>query len=77
MAVDVRSTLRAQFEHVARNQGKALAALADELPLIGCGLGSLGSAMLVARFDDALGFDPFSTTANAEFPATIGDFVRV
>ena len=76
MPVNVRSTILAQFEQVARTQGKALTALSDDLPLIDSGLDSLCFAILVARLDDALGYDPFSTTENAEFPATVGDFVR-
>jgi hypothetical protein len=76
MPLNVRTTILAQFEHVARTQGKALSALSDDLPLVDCGLDSLCFAILVARLDDALGCDPFSTTESAEFPATVGDFVR-
>lgn len=76
MPGNVRSTILTQFEQVARSQGKALPPLADDLPLIDSGLDSLCFAIIVARLDDALGFDPFNTTDNAEFPATVGDFVR-
>jgi hypothetical protein len=76
MSVNLRSIILAQFEQVARTQGKVLPPLADDLPLIDSGLDSLCFAILVARLDDALGVDPFNTTENAEFPATVGDFVR-
>jgi hypothetical protein len=36
-----------------------------------------GVAILVARLEDALGFDPFSAAEEAYFPVTLGDFIRV
>ena len=34
-------------------------------------------ALIVARLEDALGLDPFNTEENIEFPATVGDFVKL
>ena len=33
--------------------------------------------MLVARLEDKLGVDPFTTAEDAMFPVTLGDFVKV
>jgi len=62
---------------VAREQGRRLAPLDDELVLADCGLDSLGFAVLVARLEDRLGIDPFAAAEDAIFPVTFGDFVKV
>jgi acyl carrier protein len=72
----VRSTIIAQFERVAREQAKKLAPLSDNLVLLDSGLDSLCFAIIVARLEDALAFDPFSTAEDADFPVTLGDFIK-
>jgi len=72
----VRSTIAAQFEQVAKEQKKILAPLSDDLVLLESGLDSLCFAIIVARLEDALGVDPFSAAEDAEFPVTLGDFVK-
>lgn len=62
---------------VAREHGKILAPLKDDLVLAECGLDSLGFAVLVARLEDTLGVDPFTAAEEAVFPVTLGDFVKV
>jgi len=62
---------------VAREHGKILAPLKDDLVLAECGLDSLGVAVLVARLEDTLGVDPFTAAEEAVFPVTLGDFVKV
>ena len=44
--------------------------------LLDCGLDSLCFAILVTRLEDELGFDPFATSDEVQFPVTFGDFVR-
>jgi acyl carrier protein len=66
-----------QMAQVAREQGRALAPLKDDLALADCGLDSLGFAVLVARLEDSFGVDPFTTVDEAIFPVTFGDFVKV
>jgi hypothetical protein len=73
----VRSDVIAQFQHVAREQHKRLAPLADDLVLLDSGLDSLCLAIIVARLEDVLGVDPFSSADDAEFPVTLGDFIRL
>ena len=65
------------MEEVAREHGKILAPLDDELVLANSGLDSLGFAVLVARLEDTLGVDPFTAAEDAFFPVTLGDFVKV
>ena len=74
--MSVRSTIASQFERVAKEQKKILAPLSDDLVLLESGLDSLCFAIIVARLEDALGVDPFSAAEDAEFPVTLGDFVR-
>ena len=75
--MSIRSTITTQFEQVAVEQERKLAALTDEVKLIDCGLDSLSFAIIVARLEDALGVDPFSSDQAIEFPVTFGDFVRL
>ncbi len=71
----VRSEILSQFERVAQEQKKALAPLRDEMELLDIGLDSLCFAILVARLEDALGFDPFGAD-DIVFPVTVGDFIQ-
>ncbi len=75
--MSVRSAVTARFEEVAREQKKTLAPLADDLVLLDSGLDSLCLAIIVARLEDSLGVDPFSSGKDAEFPVTLGDFIRL
>jgi acyl carrier protein len=61
---------------IAGEHGKTLAPLRDDLVLLDSGLDSLGFAVLVARLEDTLGIDPFTTAEDAMFPLTLGDFVK-
>ncbi|HTR76931.1 MAG TPA: hypothetical protein VMH39_02435 [Gemmatimonadaceae bacterium] len=76
MAQSVRPIIVSAFERVASEQSRKLAPLTDDLVLMDSGLDSLCFAIVVARLDDALGYDPFGATEDARFPVTFGDFVR-
>ena len=75
--MSVKLTIMQQMEQVAREHGKILAPLEDDLVLANSGLDSLGFAVLVARLEDTLGVDPFTAAEDAFFPVTLGDFVKV
>ncbi len=75
--MSVKLTIMREMQQVAREHGKILAPLNDDLALVDCGLDSLGFAVLVARLEDALGIDPFTAAEDAFFPVTLGDFVQV
>ena len=51
--------------------------LSDGLKLLESGLDSLSFAIIVAKLEDELGFDPFNSEELVEFPITFGDFVRL
>jgi acyl carrier protein len=72
----VRSEIVSLLKEVAAEQHKALAPLSDQLGLLDTGLDSLCFAIIVARLEDRLGFDPFSTAEDARFPVTVGDFIK-
>ena len=73
--MNVRSTITSMFEAVAREQQRQLAVLTDDLKLLESGLDSLSFALIVARLEDTLGYDPFESAES--FPVTFGDFVRL
>jgi acyl carrier protein len=75
--ISVKLTILEQMEQVAREHGKILAPLSEDLVLADCGLDSLGFAVLVARLEDTLGVDPFTAAEDAYFPVTLGEFVKV
>ena len=74
--MDTRTVIVGEIETVAQEQARRLAPLADDLVLLDSGLDSLCFAILVARLEDALGFDPFAEAEDFAFPVTLGDFVR-
>ena len=51
--------------------------ITDESVLLDTGLDSLGFAVLVARLEDELGFDPFTSLKFATYPKTIAEFVKI
>ncbi len=73
----VRSAVLEQFAQVAMEQNKSVKNLSDEVILLDSGLDSLCFAIIVARLDDILGIDPFSSAAELQFPRTIGEFVTL
>jgi acyl carrier protein len=74
--MSLRLTIIGQIEQIAREQNKQLAPLTDDLVLLESGLDSLAFAVLVARLEDVLGFDPFTASDDVYYPVTLGDFVR-
>ena len=72
----IRSVVVAEFENVAKEQGKTLALLFDELMLLETGLDSLCFAIIVVRLEESLGLDPFQTAADGQVPVTFGQFVK-
>lgn len=74
--MSTKLTIMEQMVQIAREHGKTLTPLRDDVALIDCGLNSLGIAVLVARLEDRLGIDPFTSSEDAAFPVTVGDFVK-
>jgi acyl carrier protein len=74
--MSIRSTIISHIHQIAEEQNRTLAPLADDLALVETGLDSLAFAILVARLEDDLGFDPFSASEQPYYPVTLGDFIR-
>ena len=75
--MSARSAVIEQFTQVAKEQNRTLAPLSDDLVLLESGLDSLCFAIIVARLEDELGVDPFSTAEELRFPVTVGNFVEL
>jgi acyl carrier protein len=76
MQANVRTEIEAEFLRVADEHEKRLAPLTDDLELLDSGLDSLCFAVVVVRLEETLGVDPFSSSEDAIFPSTFGEFVR-
>ena len=75
--MSLRSQIISQFESVAKEQNHKLPPLSDDLVLLDSGLDSLCFAVIVARLEDELGFDPFTASEDLEFPVTLRDFIMI
>jgi acyl carrier protein len=75
--MSIKSDVLALFVEVAKEQRKTPATLSNDLGLLDTGLDSLCFAIIVARLEDQLGIDPFSTEETIDFPVTVGDFIRL
>ncbi len=75
--MSLRMKIAAHFEQVASEQNRKLARLTDDLKLLDCGLDSLSFALIVARLEDSVGYDPFDEVEMKSFPVTFGDFVKL
>ena len=74
--MSIKAAILAQIEQIAKEQNRKLAALTDSTELMATGLDSLCFAILVARLEDSLGVDPFSSADGGSYPVTLGDFVQ-
>jgi acyl carrier protein len=75
--MSIQLTVFSEIEKIAAEHSKKLVPLSSETVLVNSGLDSLCFAVLVARLEDKLGVDPFSTAEDPSFPVTLGEFVRV
>ena len=69
-------TITSEMRRVAAEQNVKLAPLSDDLNLLDSGLDSLCFAILVARLEDSLGVDPFTSSDDVTFPVTLGELVQ-
>jgi acyl carrier protein len=74
--MSIKSTVIAEIQQIAVENKKSLPALTDDLVLLDSGLDSLAIAVLVARLEEALGFDPFTESDDVSYPVTLGDFIE-
>jgi acyl carrier protein len=74
--MNIREKILSEMQKIAVEQNRERIPPTDDLLLIDSGFDSLGFAILVARLEDELGLDPFSSAENVGFPVTLGDFIR-
>ena len=74
--MSLRSTVISELQQIAAENKKSLPPLSDDLVLLDSGLDSLAIAILVARLEEAIGFDPFSESDDVFYPVTLGDFIK-
>ena len=75
--MSVKAAVISEIQRIAEDDSKSLPPLTDDLVLLDSGLDSLGIAILVARLEETLGFDPFTETDDhMAYPVTLGDFIR-
>jgi acyl carrier protein len=74
--MSVKATVISQIQQIADDNKKSLPPLTDDLVLLDSGLDSLAIAILVARLEEELGFDPFTESDDVAYPVTLGDFIR-
>ena len=74
--MSVKAAVISEIQQIASDNKKSLPPLTDDLVLLDSGLDSLAIAILVARLEEALGFDPFSESDEVAYPVTLGDFIR-
>jgi acyl carrier protein len=65
------------FEALESTDSELNCELKDDTVLLDSGLDSLGFAILVARLEEELGFDPFVEMGEAVYPTTFGEFVAI
>ena len=75
--MSIRRTILEMMQQTATEHERTLAPLRDDLILLESGLDSLGFAVLVARLEDALGLDPFTSSREVYYPVTLGEFIRL
>lgn len=77
--MQVREVILEMFDEALESTESSLqcSELTDDTVLLNSGLDSLGFAILVARLEEELGFDPFVEMEEAVYPTTFGEFVAI
>lgn len=69
--------IKAAIQETADMRGTEVDVLVDETVLLESGLDSLGFAILVARLEEELGYDPFVMMDVPVYPRTLSEFVEI
>lgn len=73
----LREQIILAISETADTRGAALGALDNDTVLLESGLDSLGFAILVARLEEELGYDPFVLMDTPIYPRTLSEFVEI
>ena len=74
--MSIKAIVISEIQQIATDNNKSLPPLTDDLVLLDSGLDSLAIAILVARLEERLEFDPFTESNDVAYPVTLGDFIR-
>lgn len=74
---NLRNKIVTAMQEIADIRGTEIGVLEDEAILLKSGLDSLGFAILVARLEEELGYDPFVMMDEPVYPSTFGEFVEI
>ena len=73
-----RNAILSEFKEVLKDSGVSSAVdMQDDTILLDSGLDSLGFAILVARLEEKLGYDPFVLMKEPVYPTTFAEFVAI
>jgi len=76
IVMDLEHTIKKIFQDVMKDQKVELKSeITDETIIFETGLDSLGVAILVAKLNEQLGYDPFQLMEKAFYPETFKEFV--
>lgn len=75
--MNVRTVIVDEMSLLFEEDGLSQPEFLDDLVLLSTELDSLGFAVLVARLDERLGYDPFSLMDEPVYPQTLGEFVEI
>ena len=76
--MEVQSIINKLFSKALAESGAAIPEkFTDNLILLESGLDSLGFAILVARLEIELGYDPFTLMKDPVYPTTYSEFVDI
>ena len=76
--INLEQQIRNAMQHVAElSDCRLVLPVASDTLLLECGLDSLGYAMLVAKLEEDLGFDPFTELAIDTYPSTFAEFLAI
>ena len=76
--MEIRQIIETAFRHIAKEQGKRLAPISGDTPLLQSGLDFLWlRSHCCCGLEDELGVDPFMELEDIQLPVTFSDFVQL
>ncbi len=77
MTTTRKSIIEAIKETAEVREAQLVQDLCDQTILLESGIDSLGFAILVARLEEELGYDPFLLMTEPVYPRTLGEFIEI
>lgn len=74
---NLRNMITQAIQEIAEIRDTKICVLEDQTVLLESGLDSLGFAILVARLEEELGYDPFVLMDEPIYPRTLKEFIEI